>query len=129
MSCSISNDNNIFSKIDSNYSLLEITDINILESSTEKKIYSLKYYRKKKFFKVENNKIYEKEKINNDMYYINLGYTTNLNKDTPFIKFLIDKRIYYCKLGASTHIAAFIPESFNLWYYFLQSKKRNGRNR
>ena len=129
MSCSISNDINIFSEINNSNLLLEITDINILESSTEKKIYSLKYYKKKKFLKLEHNKIYEKEKINNDMYYINLGFTTNLNKDTPFIKFLIDKRIYYCKLGASSHIAAFIPESFSLWYYFLCSKKRKGRNR
>jgi len=39
------------------------------------------------------------------------GYTSFLNKDTPLIKSLINKRITYCNLGASSHIAAFFPES------------------
>ena len=42
-----------------------------------------------------------------------IGYTCNLTKNNPFIKYLIHKRICFCQLGASSHIAAFIPVSIN----------------
>jgi len=42
-----------------------------------------------------------------------VGNTTTLTKDTPFIKYLIDKRIYFCQLGSSSHIAAFLSSSLD----------------
>jgi hypothetical protein len=44
---------------------------------------------------------------------ITIENTTSLTKDTPFIKYLIDKRIYFCKLGSSSHIAAFMSCSLD----------------
>lgn len=44
----------------------------------------------------------------------NNGYTCEFNKDTPLIKSLINKRISYCNLGASSHIAAFFSEPIRL---------------
>lgn len=59
----------------------------------------------------------------------NLGHITNLTKDTPFIKYLIDKRINCCNVGASTHIAALIPVSVNSQYCFIHNGKWKGRDR
>ena len=58
-----------------------------------------------------------------------LGYTSNLTKDTPFIKFLIDRRINFCQLGASSHIAAFVPVSFNFRWCFIHNGKWKSRYR
>ena len=54
-----------------------------------------------------------------------IGKTSNLTKETPFISFLIDKRIKFCHLGASSHIAAFIPTSINLTTLFSQFGNSN----
>jgi len=40
------------------------------------------------------------------------GYDSGFNKDTPFINYLITKRISFCELGASSHIAAFVPSLY-----------------
>lgn len=57
------------------------------------------------------------QNINN---YKNITNTTGLTKDTPFIKNLIDKRIYFCQLGSSSHIAAFLSVSLDSQYHFIQ---------
>lgn len=52
---------------------------------------------------ISNNKI--KQHIN----YI--GETVSeFNKNSPFINMLINKRIHFCELGPSCHIAAFVPD-------------------
>ena len=51
------------------------------------------------------------------------GYTSNLTRNTPFIDFLIKKRIASCKLGPSTHIAAFIPELGKKQYLIRPNRK------
>jgi len=78
--------------------------------STESSTYSISYYRRKKWSKtktrtkIQTNSICQFKLSNYD-----IGYTSNLTKSTPFIEYLINKRINFCQLGASTHIAAFIP--------------------
>ncbi len=63
--------------------------------------------------------------INEKLYNNTIGKTSNLTKETPFISFLIDKRIKFCHLGASSHIAAFIPTSINLTTLFGQFGNSN----
>ncbi len=58
-----------------------------------------------------------------------IGYISDLTKETPFIKYLIDKRINFCQLGASSHIAAFVPVSFNSRCCFIHNGKWKGRYR
>lgn len=53
----------------------------------------------------------------------NIGFDSGLNKDTPFINYLINKRINFCELGASSHIAAFIPSTYNSRYCFIRGWK------
>lgn len=62
---------------------------------------------------------------NNSFHSNDFGQTSNLTKETPFIKYLINKRIKFCQLGASSHIAAFIPVSINLEMLFYQSRNFN----
>lgn len=58
---------------------------------------------------------------NNDEEY---GYSSNFDKNTPLIDYLINKRINFCTLGSSSHIAAFIPVSSNSRYCFIRKWKR-----
>jgi len=67
--------------------------------------------------------------INKSLTNNNIGWTSNLDKDTPFISYLIDKRINFCHLGASSHIAAFIPVSLKSWYCFIHHGRGKGRYR
>ena len=46
---------------------------------------------------------------------------SDISKETPFIKYLINKRISFCKLGNANHIATFIPNSFSK-YFFTNAK-------
>ena len=71
----------------------------------------------------------EFESYDNEIYANSNGYTSNLTKDTPFIEYLIDKRIHFCQLGASSHIAAFVPVSFNHRYCLIHNGKWKGHNR
>ena len=48
---------------------------------------------------------------------------SNFNKNTPLIDYLINKRINYCVLGSSSHIAAFIPVEKKSKYCFLRKWK------
>jgi hypothetical protein len=52
-----------------------------------------------------------------------IGIDSGLNKDTPFINYLINKRINFCELGASSHIAAFVPVGYNSRYCFLRNRE------
>ncbi len=103
--------------------------------------YSFRYYKRKH---KEQNHLHKKQdtinKINlnnqidfstekyNDKIIID-EYKSYLNKNTPFIKYLIDKRIGFCCLGSSSHIAAFVPVSLGLRSCFIHCQKCKGRNR
>lgn len=52
-----------------------------------------------------------------------VGYDSGFNKNTPFIDYLINKRTQFCELGASSHIAAFIPITNNSRYCFIREWK------
>lgn len=98
--------------------------------------YYLRYFRKKQ---KQKDKMKQKDKIEKNYIYSNIhnfheqnacvlnniGYTSNLTKDTPFIKYLINKRINFCRLGSSSHIAAFIPVSSNFGTFFCQTSNTN----
>lgn len=105
--------------------------------------HSINYYRRKKWSRSRTKQTYQtpqtpqtpqtsqiSTKSNNcELCSVELGYTSNLSKDTPFIRFLIDKRINFCQLGASSHIAAFVPVSFNSRCCFIHHGKWKGRYR
>lgn len=63
-----------------------------------------------------------------DKINVNLN-TTNITKDDPFIDYLIERRIGYCKNDPSSHIAAFVPKFESAKYCFLSGRKGKGRNR
>ena len=99
--------------------------------------HSVNYYRRKKWSSSRNKQNYQTiqtyrtpqitNKSNNyELCSVELGYTSNLSKNTPVIKFLIDKRINFCQLGNSSHIAAFVPVSFNTLCCFIQYGKWKG---
>lgn len=56
-----------------------------------------------------------------------IGYNTKYDKNTPLIDYLINKRINYCELGASSHIAAFFPNTTNLRHCFIRGWKGKDR--
>lgn len=56
-----------------------------------------------------------------------VGWNSGLNKNTPLIDYLINKRINFCELGASSHIAAFFPVSNNDRHYFKRDWKGKDR--
>ena len=57
------------------------------------------------------------------------GYTSILTKDTPFINYLIKRRINFCKLSTSSHIAAFCSEPLKDWCYIKGTKWTKNRYR
>lgn len=59
----------------------------------------------------------------------NLGYTSDLTKDSPFIAYLIEKRTKFCQLGSSTHISAFVSVSSNSRSCFKRGKLWKSRYR
>lgn len=52
--------------------------------------------------------------------YNDIGYDSCFNKDTPFISYLIKKRINFCSLGSSSHIAAFVPVKYSSRCCFIR---------
>jgi hypothetical protein len=50
---------------------------------------------------------------------INIEQTTNLNATTPFVNYMINKRINNCELKQFSHIAAIIPVAHKLRYCFI----------
>lgn len=69
----------------------------------------------------ENDDNFFSHQIQND-----IGCDSGFNKDTPFISYLINKRINYCALGASSHIAAFVPVRCNSRCCFIREWKGKG---
>ena len=57
-----------------------------------------------------------------------IGYDSGFNKDTPFINYLINKRISFCDLGASSHIAAFIPSTYGHKCCLIREWKGKGKD-
>ena len=69
------------------------------------KLYFLKNSKFKRVF-LKNKKIPKTQKECN--YFVG-GTVSEFTKDSPFINMLINRRIRFCDLGPSCHIAAFIP--------------------
>lgn len=67
----------------------------------------------------ENNKCI----VNNGIICRTIGFDSGLNRNTPFINYLINKRINFCVLGASSHIAAFVPVTNNSRWCFIRGWK------
>lgn len=56
-----------------------------------------------------------------------VGWNSGFDKNTPLIEYLINKRINFCELGSSSHIAAFVPVANNDWYCFIRGWKGKDR--
>lgn len=80
----------------------------------------LKMYRHKMSY-IRDNSEYTNSNI--DIINNNIGYNSGFNKDTPFINYLINKRISFCDLGASSHIAAFVPSTSSSRCCFIREWK------
>jgi hypothetical protein len=80
----------------------------------------LEMYRHKMIYIKDNE---GKNNSNNDSTNNNIGYYTGFNKDTPFINYLINKRISFCVLGASSHIAAFVASTCSSRCCFIREWK------
>jgi len=93
------------------------------------------YYRKDNLRKTQNHlkmhrhkmryirDIGEENNSNNHSIDNNIGYDSGFNKDTPFINYLINKRISFCELGDSSHIAAFVPSTCSSRCCFIREWK------
>ena len=81
----------------------------------------ISHYRRKQKKKQKDRNILNEENKKIETNYKNNGYISNYTKDTPLINYLINKRIYYCHMGASSHIAAFIPVTINPRYCFIHN--------
>lgn len=83
----------------------------------------LREQRNKLRYRIDNQNYYNFDNTKKIKICQNIGYDSGLNKNTPFIDYLINKRINFCELGPSSHIAAFFPVSYNLKYCFLRQWK------
>jgi hypothetical protein len=70
------------------------------------KMYFLKNSKSKRDYLKNKNIITEKKE---NTYFVG-GTVSEFNKDSPFINMLINRRIRFCDLGPSCHIAAFVPD-------------------
>ncbi len=57
---------------------------------------------------------------------LNYGYTTDINKENPIISYMIDKRINNCRVGPSSHIAAFLPSNIDIGSCFIPGYRKKG---
>lgn len=70
------------------------------------KMYFLKNTKSKRdYLKNKNVQLEKKEHV-----YYSGGTVSEFNKESPFIDMLINRRIRFCDLGPSCHIAAFVPD-------------------
>ena len=74
-------------------------------------------------------KNYKQRKKIEQFLIANKFLTTNITKESPFIEYLINKRMNFCKIGTSSHIAALISVSLNNWYCFKFHTKWKSRYR
>ncbi len=58
-----------------------------------------------------------------------LGYTTEITKENPIIADLINRRISNCRVGPSSHIAAFLSSSIDIRSCFISGYRKKGRCR
>ena len=105
-----------------------------LDSNKSSTNNSSNYYGRRKWSRTKTKFISEKiekstKSTNYEICSDNIGYTTKLSSDTPFIRFLINKRINFCQLGASSHIASFIPVACNLWQCLIHKGKGKWKSR
>ena len=70
------------------------------------KMYFLKNSKSKRDY-LKNKNIQPEKKENS---YFTGGTLSEFNKESPFINMLINRRIRFCDLGPSCHIAAFVPD-------------------
>lgn len=90
---------------------------------SHRKIQTQRYLKMRRYKIMSMNEMTEKvikNALDTDM---DTGYDTQFDKNTPFINYLINKRINFCELGASTHIAAFVPVSSGSKCYFIREWK------
>lgn len=71
------------------------------------KMYYLKNSKSKRDFLKNKNSLTIPPK---EYAYFLGGIVSEFNKDSPFINMLINRRIRFCDLGPSCHIAAFVPD-------------------
>lgn len=57
---------------------------------------------------------------------LNYGYTTDINKENPIISYMIDRRINNCRIGPSSHIAAFLPSNIDIGSCFISGYRKKG---
>ncbi len=57
------------------------------------------------------------------------GYTTDITKDNPIIADLINRRISNCRVGPSSHIAAFLSSNIDIRSCFISGYRKKGRYR
>lgn len=70
------------------------------------KMYFLKNSKsKREYLRNKNIQLEKKENL-----YFTGGTLSEFNKESPFINMLINRRIRFCDLGPSCHIAAFVPD-------------------
>lgn len=70
------------------------------------KMYFLKNSKSRRdYLKTKNIQLEKKENS-----YFTGGTVSEFNKESPFINMLINRRIRFCDLGPSCHIAAFVPD-------------------
>lgn len=50
---------------------------------------------------------------------LDIEQTTNLDANTPFVNYLINKRLENCVLNKYSHIAAIIPVAHKIRYCFI----------
>ena len=81
--------------------------------------------RKRQRLRHQNQQINTEYNNNNDVPIID-NNTSTLTKETPFIKYLINKRTSCCQMGPSTHIAAFVSVASKDWYCFENYRKWQG---
>lgn len=99
--------------------VLKQNHIKILTNRKRQTQNRLNENRYKNLYLKENDNHINSNENNNMM----IGYDSGLTKDTPFIDYLINKRINFCEMGASSHIAAFIPAVNNSRCCFIRTCK------
>lgn|SRR3990167_3801816 len=88
-----------------------------LSSRKQQMQQQLKLHRNKLRHKDENNL----NNFNSDPILCKeIGHVSGFDKNTPLINYLINKRINFCELGSSSHIAAFISVVNNSRYCFIR---------
>jgi len=86
----------------------------------------LELRRNKVKYNKNRNNLDESDSNSNIIICREIGYDSGFNKNTPLINYLINKRIKFCELGASSHIAAFFPDTNNYRYCFIRDWKGKG---